>query len=668
MLKFLSRMERTRSLIIIGFAILMAASLVFFYAPRGDNAAATADRTEVLASVGDEEITVGDVLLRLRNDRSKLSRQAAQRVINQMLPELILVHEAKRLGLTASDAEVAEVIRKNQKGASGEVDVKSYMDRIGDVTRYEESIRDELIADKMRSLITASVTISEDELQSTFERRNTIFDLVYVPIAVDKVAERINPTDQELRDYYEQNKNAFNVTVPQKKIRYIFVSQDKQYEKVQIPEEKIRTAFEQLDEKNKSAGVEVQQIVLKVARPDLDNGVRAKAEALVAELRKGGKVTQEAFAEVARGQSEDPATAKNGGMLPKPYKVNPNKPDALYDRMVDLTEDTITDAIKYGSVWYIMRRGKDVQKTYEDAKPDLLPSLRNSAAYDAASLIAQRVSERLKETKDIQKVAQEFAAEANMKPAEMIRETPYVVPGDEVPEIGSSKQFEDGIEPLVNVNDVGERTPIKKGFAIPMLIDKKEPGIPEFGDIKGKVLKTFRMERAKAQVEETARNLTSSAGGAANLKAAAEKLGLEAKTATQYSVGFPLGEIYEVAASESVILNMDEGAVNFVKMGERWVVVGATKKEKANLAEFAQQHDVLMQRALDERRGLVFADYMIAIRRRLESEGKIKIHEDQLAKLGDEPPPPAITMPQQQIPQQQTITLPQQPPSDRPTK
>ena len=36
-------------------------------------------------------------------------------------------------------------------------------------------------------------------------------------------------------------------------------------------------------------------------------------------------------------------------------------------------------------------------------------------------------------------MAQELASEANMSPSEMVKETPFIKPGDEVPGIGSSQ-------------------------------------------------------------------------------------------------------------------------------------------------------------------------------------------------------------------------------------
>ena len=98
-----------------------------------------------------------------------------------------------------------------------------------------------------------------------------------------------------------------------------------------------------------------------------------------------GKVTEEAFAEAARGNSEDPATARNRRFsADKPFKKNENKPHGLYDRAVDMQTGRYSDIpIRYGGNWYILRRGESVPKTFAEAKPDLLVSLRNRHGYGA---------------------------------------------------------------------------------------------------------------------------------------------------------------------------------------------------------------------------------------------------------------------------------------------
>jgi peptidyl-prolyl cis-trans isomerase D len=655
MLKYLSKMERTRSLIIVGFAVLMAVSLVVFYAPGRNSASVLSAGTEVLATVGSDDITVGDVSNSLTSqggDPSMLNRQIAEMLLKQLIQRRVMVQEAKRLGLTASDAEVAARVREANKDASGKVDVQRYLDRVGDVARFEDGVRDQIAYEKLRAFVTAGVTISEEELQSEFQRQNTTFSLVYVPVVVDKLAAKINPTDQELSAYYEQHKTDYRILEAQKKIRYLFIDQSKLGEKIQIPEAELHAEYDKLTPEQKEGGSHVQQIILKVADPKLDETVKAKAGALAQEARgTTGTMTEQAFADLAKGHSEDPATAKNGGLLPGVVKKSASKPDDPYQRIFETEVGGISGPIKSGNAYYILRRGDSVPKTFEDAKPELLVSLRNRKAYAVAASLAQRGADRLKETKDIQKVAQELAAEANMKPADMIKETPYVAPGDDVPNIGSSQQFEEGIKPLENPNDVGDRTPIKNGFAIPMLVDKKEPNrIPDFAEVKEKVLQAFRSERAKSQLEETARNIASGANTAADLKAAAEKFGLEAKTA-EHKNHVPLGEIETTPAAEEAIFALKEGEVTKtpIKIGDNWVIVGATKRTEADLSEFAKQRDMLMQSALGERQGQVFEDYIVAAQKRMEDAGKIKIYQDALAKLGDNEP--TITNPQRpQIP------------------
>jgi peptidyl-prolyl cis-trans isomerase D len=654
-------MERTRSLIIVGFAILMAVSLVMFYAPNRNSGALSDAGTEVLARVGGDNILVADF-----NQRKETMQQNIQgmgggqitlaqlgytdeRFVNELIQQRVVAQEAERLGLAASDQEVAARIREYNKDASGKVNVQQYMERVGDVDRYERQVRDSISAEKLRAFITAGVRVSDEEVQRDYQRGNTTFGLVYVPVAADKLAAKINPSDEELRAYYEQHKTDYRILEAQKKIRYLFIDQSKAGEKLQIPEAELRAEFDKLAPENKVAGVRVQQIVLRVAHPDLDATVRAKADTLVAQARgQSGNASEQDFGNLAKGNSEDPATAKNGGMMAGVVKKNPNKPDDPYQKVLDLAPGAVTEPIKYNNAYYILRRGDVVNKTYEDAKQELLVSMRNRRAYLSTSQLAQRAAERLKETKDFQRVAQELAAEANMNPAEMIKETPFVKPGDDVPNIGSSQQFEQAIEPLNNQNDTGDRTPVKGGFAIPMLVDKREPNyLPSFEEARDKALQALRTERARAQLEETARSLASGAANASDLKAAAERLGLEAKTEESYKLGSPLGEAGTSPAADELIYALKEGEVTKtpIKIGDNWVVVGATKRTEADLAEFAKQRETLTQNALAQRQSQVFEDYLSAAQARMQSQGKIEIYNDVLAKLseGEEP---AATLPQ----------------------
>src|ERR687883_432104 len=120
MLKQLGRLERTSKVIILGFVVLMAVSLVIFYAPRRTGSAIDPTRnTEVVAKVGSARITVADIA-RIRENyaqmlggRMSLAQLGGnKRFLEGLISKNVISQEAQRLGLGASDAELAEKIRK----------------------------------------------------------------------------------------------------------------------------------------------------------------------------------------------------------------------------------------------------------------------------------------------------------------------------------------------------------------------------------------------------------------------------------------------------------------------------------------------------------------------------------------------------------------------------
>lgn len=657
MLKQLSRLERTRNILILAFVALMAVSLVLFFRPGGSTAPVDPTKnTEVLAVVDGEKITVADLALQKQNLQQQFAQFGGavsmarmgytdEKILDGLISNRVIAQEAERLGLGASETEVKERIAKLFRDpagkfllvdASGKFDMAKYQQRVGDVPSFERGVAADIAREKLEAFITAGVTVSEDDVRDEYKRKNTSFDLTYVPVSTSKLAARMQPSDQELRDYYEKHKTEYRIDVPQKKIRYVFIDQNKAGAKIQVSDNELREEFQNVKPEFKIAGVKVQQIVLRVAREDLDAGVLKKANDLVAKARgQADTVTEEAFAELAKGNSEDAATAKNGGRLAGMVRKNPNLPDDPYQKTIDMQPGQISEPIKHKNAYYILRRGESVPKTFEMAKPELVVSARNNRGYRIAQGIAQKVQERLKATKDPQKVAQEFAAEANMSPAEMVKETPFVKPGDDVPNIGSSQQFEDGIAPLNNANDVGERTPIRNGFAVPMLVDKRDPRVPEFDEVKDKVTASVKEEKAKSQLEQTAKDIIATSKTPADLKAAAQKYGLEAKAEANYKIGTALADLGSSTLLDQPLYNNGKAGEllsSAIFLNDNYLVLGVTKRTDADMAEFAKQRDSLVDQAQTQRRNQVFEDYLANVQERMKRDGDIKIYENVLAQ------------------------------------
>lgn len=651
MLKQLGRLERTRNIVILGFAVLMAVSLIFFYAPgRTASSIDPTRNTESVAKVGSDHITVAELARRRESMMQAYGPQLASlggsRIfLDGLIKSRVIEQEADRLGLGASDAELKERLVKQFTDASGQFVgydryEESVVARYGDVESFEKEMRNIIAQEKLRAFVTASINISDDEVREEFKRRNTSFDVNYVSLTADKLAEKIQPSDEELRSYFESHKTEYRYLEPQRKVRYVFINIEKAGSKLNISDADLKANFDALDPKYKEAGVKIQQIMLKVARPDLDAQVEKKAKELIAKLTSGGRTaTEEAFAEAARGNSEDPATARNNGYLAAPFKENTNKPHGLYDRAVTMQVGEVSDIpIRYAGNWYILRRGDSVPKTFEQAKPELLVSARNQRGYGVALELAKKAAARLKETKDPQKVAQEFAAEANMTPAEMVRETGYVKPGDEVPDIGANQQFEQELAKLNNPNDVADQVGVKDGFAIPMLVDKKEPRIPEFDEVKTKVADAIKQQRAKEQLEQKAKDLIASLSGPGAVKAAGEKDGYDSGFEEGFKLSSTLGKAGTSTALDDVIYGLKEGEYSKtpIKVDDKWVVVGVVKRTEPDFKTFNEgERDRLKQQLLGTRQSQVFEDYIAKVQEKMKQDGKIEIYEDVLKELDE---------------------------------
>ncbi|MEO6654989.1 MAG: peptidyl-prolyl cis-trans isomerase [Pyrinomonadaceae bacterium] len=653
MLKFFNRLEKTRNFFILIFAILMVVSLVLWNknSTNSSVAANLSQSEDPVASVSGHKITVGEIM-RQKENYSRFSRGQsfpAKMMLDGLIGSRVTRIEAERLGLTASDAEVAARIREQYKPEDGSPFVQAdyeqnVIQQYGNIASYEQSIRDDISTRKLDAFITSGVTVSEEEVLNDFQRKNTKFDLSYVAVNSSDLAKTITPTDAELHDYFDKNKTSYYISVPQKKIKYVFVNTERIGAKLQISDADLKAEYDKLPADKKLAGVLGQEIVLRIPKPDLDSQIQGKAADLVQQLRTGGPVvSEEAFGTLAKGYSENPASASNGGKLVGPVRENPNKPDDPYQKLLKMKPGEISEPINYQSRYFILRRGDDVPKSFEQAKKEIEVSLRNRRAYAVAAELAQRVVDSLKETKDPLKTAQAFAAQANMAAPDMVRETAFVKPGDDVPNIGTSPQFEEGIAGLENQNDVGEKTPIQNGFAIPMLIDKKEPRDAEFDEVKAQIIDVVKLEKARSQVEEIAKQIAAGAASVSALAAAATAKGMTAKEQKNFVLGSPLGEGPTAATSEALedaVYAMKSGDVSKtpLQVGDNWYVVGVTKREDADTVEFTKQRSGLVEQMLSKKRAVVFGDYLAAVKQKLEAAGSIEVYKDALDKI-DEPIP-----------------------------
>ncbi len=240
-----------------------------------------------------------------------------QQILQQMVDERAALAEADRLGVSASDEEVRQRIFSTpafqENGAFiGEQRYQQLlrMQRPPLVpSEFEESVRRQIIVDKLRASLTDWLSVPDRELEQEYRRRNDKVKLAVVSFTADSFRGQVAANDAEVASYFDGHKNDFKI--PEKrKIRYLLIDIDAVRAKVTIPPADVERAYNNgIDQYTTPEQVRASHILLKTEGKD-DAAVKAKAEELLKQARAGAD-----FADLAKKNSEDDASAKNGGDL-----------------------------------------------------------------------------------------------------------------------------------------------------------------------------------------------------------------------------------------------------------------------------------------------------------------------------------------------------------------
>jgi peptidyl-prolyl cis-trans isomerase D len=137
-----------------------------------------------------------------------LERQAWERVI--------LLYEAKKRKIKASDREVISLIQAYPFfQRNGRFDNRIYNELLQYVFHtqariFEEETRQNIIIwSKLFSQVTRGVKVDEDEIKREYAKANQEVSLYYIASLSADFSKDINPSEQEVQDYFNQNSLEF---------------------------------------------------------------------------------------------------------------------------------------------------------------------------------------------------------------------------------------------------------------------------------------------------------------------------------------------------------------------------------------------------------------------------------------------------------------------------
>lgn len=145
----------------------------------------------------------------------------------QAWERLILLAEAKKRRIRVKDKEVIDEIQgapyfQDKAGFSGKIyqEVLRYVLRL-QPRIFEEQTRQNLILAKLYDQITQNLKLSDELVYQEYLKANAELSIYYIASLFSEFAKTIKPSEEEIRDYFDQNKAAFKEPPTKDKPTYI---------------------------------------------------------------------------------------------------------------------------------------------------------------------------------------------------------------------------------------------------------------------------------------------------------------------------------------------------------------------------------------------------------------------------------------------------------------
>jgi peptidyl-prolyl cis-trans isomerase D len=684
MLKFLSKRKRSRNLLLYFFVLLLTVGLIGFFsvAVSGEHgwfSGATSDDKPVAKVVG-YDITVKDLNNQLKAfgqqmssggpssgmDPASLYGIYGTQVMDGLIRQKIEQYEADQIGLMATDDEVTDRIRQYFSPWPGYDQYRSRITQNGmTVTQFEDDLRTQISEEKLRSYVSAAAVVSPAEVEDDYRKTNTTYDIRWVEVRPDQLKDKVQVADADAEAYFNAHKGDFRINDEQRRAKYIFIDQSKAGETIQVSDDELKKGF---DPERGVKQVRVSEIVLNIpkTKPDAaapgatpgggaatnkgDEATKAKADSIVGKARETGGKPGEDFAKLAKENSDDSKTKANGGDLGWVNKDDKREPDDPLSRVFTMKKGEVSPPIKKGDSYYILKVIERKQPTFEESREQLLKESRAQKGYSKAVDISTEAEKKFKESKN----ADAVVADLNKTYAgdvASVKETPYFVQGDSLPDIGPASELESGVFQLPAPGDVGDHQNVNGGFAIPQYEDKKDPHDAAFAEVKQKVYEKYRLDKAKDLALEKAKELAK-AKTPDELKSLADSMGLKPDERPGVTGNDSIGPLMtDVGKAPVYKLNPGEVTSEPIKVedSDNWVVVGMMKRKDPDMAAgFEKDRKSIEDRLLQAKREMLFSSFLESTEKRLKDEGKIKIYDKVIeAALASEAGAPQVPgMPQ----------------------
>ena len=623
--------------ILLGIIVgILAIGMLLYLVPGQGGANGSAN--DVVAEVGGQPVTGTQVRQQLAHIESSGQMQPAlrplytQQIIQQLVFDKMMDIEARKLGVTVSETDVANRIKMILPTAfenGGPVAIDNYAAQVQarfqmGVEEFEELIRQSLVSEKVGLLVTSGITISPDEVQAEFRGKNEKVKIDYVVVHPDSLESQVQVTDSDLSAYYEKNKSRYMVP-EQRVVRYVLIEPGQLMAKINIPESDLQAAYkEHIDAFKVDDRVQISQILFKtIGKTDAEVAeIRKKAEDVLKQAKqKGAK-----FEDLAKKYSED-ATNENAG---QPIWIGRGQAmPELEKAAFSLPKGDISDLIQTQIGFYIIKvTDKETARTKSLA--EVMPQIEENLAREKAEAIteddAQKIGDQIRQTSrpSLDALAKQYDLPTG--------ETKPLGASDMTPELGNAPDIHDTIL-RQRVGDVSQPIRTDRGYVILSVKSVTPAHQGTLADMREKITADYRHEKAVELAKQRATDLAKLSQSGGDLAKAAKTLNLEMKTSDDVARDGSIPGAGPIRGFQDAFSLPPGKTADPVFLGADWVVYRVVDHQQPNPADFAKQEKDIDQQLLDAKRQLAFESFRAALEAEMTKEGKLTYYNDVVKQL-----------------------------------
>ncbi|HWM92921.1 MAG TPA: peptidyl-prolyl cis-trans isomerase [Thermoanaerobaculia bacterium] len=530
--------------------ILVFVVLVFVFFVWADFGAGIGNQggggPQVAAYVGDQEVTLNEFERQYRRLESlygqvygdrmtpEMARQMGLplQALNQAVSQKILLAEARRMGLIVTDEELRDSILQEptfmdeQGRFVGEDQYHEVVrTRLGfpSASQFEETMRDELLVQKLMSILEANLFISDKEVEDAYREQVERARIRYIQLPRARFAQNAQATDAEVKDYFAKNTQEYRLP-EQREAAYLLVDAAQLSTKVPSDDAALRAYYQEHQEEfSRPEQIHARHILVKIEGRTEEEAMRI-LEAARARLAKG-----ETFTAVAREVSDEPAAKTSGGDLGffgRGQMVPPFEEAAFKAQPNTLVGPVKTD---FGlHLIEVLEKRAAGAEPFEQVREMIRQRLTADRTAEMAEAKARELAQRLAENKP--QNAEALKALANPAEGVTFAETGPFSRQEPISNLGFAQAFTEAAFTL-DKGGISEVIQTPRGWTVLYVKDVKAPRVPELKDVEPRVRAAVARQK---QQDLALQQLRQAKTPGATLDQIAAGLGLEVKESAEF--------------------------------------------------------------------------------------------------------------------------------------